>query len=375
MKKTILILIAFFGIITISNTGCNSGKIKSSGFNITANVDGLRNRPVILDRVSFSNQNETLKEVKAENGQFNINLPENPGTGYYRIRSGRKSVYLILDGSESNINVEGKYTKFNNNYATVTGSPLTEKFNSVLHDLKDRKIDIYKTKDIAKNSDPVLGSVLIVNILGSRPDFLDIHEAVYKNLEKKYPDLYLTKDYKGIIDNLKKAYERQQARAKIKVGMPAPDIAMPNPDGKILKLSDLRGKIVLVDFWASWCGPCVRSFPELTRIYKKYKDKGFTVYSVSLDGVDSRSARRYKTKEDLAAAKERGKNKWVGAIKKHHLEWPYHVSDLDKWDCKAAATYGVTSIPRTFLIDPEGKIAAVNPRFNLEEAILKVLNR
>ncbi len=375
MKKTILILIVFFGIIVTNNTSCTSGKIKSSGFNITGNVDGLRNRPVILDRVSFSNQNETLKEVKAENGQFNINLPDNPGVGYYRIRSGRNSVYLILDGSENNINIEGKYTKFNNNYATVTGSTLSEKFNSVLHDLKDRKIDIYKTKNIAKESDPVLGSVLVVNIFGSRPEFLDIHEAVYKNLENKYPDLYLTKDYKSIIDNLKKAFARQQARAKIKVGMPAPDIAMPNPEGEILKLSDLKGKIVLIDFWASWCGPCIRSFPDLTKTYQKYKDKGFTVFSVSLDGVDSRSAKRYKSKEDLAKAKERSKAKWINAIKKHNLSWSNHVSDLDKWDCKAAAEYGVTSIPRTFLIDREGNIAAVNPRFNLEEAIVKVLNK
>ncbi len=375
MKKTILLLLIFFSAITINNSGCTSGKIKSSGFTITGNVEGLRNRPVILDRVSFSNQNETVKEVKAENGQFTIDLPQNPGVGYYRIRSGRQSVYIILDGTENSISVEGKYTKFNNNYATVSGSKFSEKFNSILQDLKNRKIDIYKTKSIAKESDPVLGSVLVVNVFGSRPEFLDIHEAVYKNLENKYPDLYLTKDYKSIIDSLKKAYARQQARAKIKVGMPAPDIAMPNPDGKILKLSDLKGKIVLIDFWASWCGPCIRSFPDLTKTYQKYKDKGFTVFSVSLDGVDSRSAKRYKTPDALAAAKKRAKEKWINAIKKHKLTWSTHVSDLDKWDCKAAANYGVTSIPRTFLIDREGNIAAVNPRFNLEEAIVKVLNK
>jgi len=375
MKKLILLSIIFFGTMVTINSSCTSGKIKSSGFSITGNVEGLRNRPVIFDRVSFNNQNETIKEVKAENGKFSVDLSENPGVGYYRIRSGRNSVYIILDGTENNISIEGKYTKFNNNYATVKGSALSEKFNSILHDLKNRKIDIYKTKAIAKESDPVLGSVLVVNVFGSRPEFLDIHESVYKNLESKYPDLYLTKDYKSIIDSLKKAYARQQARAKIKVGMPAPDIAMPNPDGKIIKLSDLKGKIVLIDFWASWCGPCIRSFPDLTKTYQKYKDKGFTVFSVSLDGVDARSAKRYKTADDLTAAKERSKQKWIKAIKKHNLSWKNHVSDLDKWDCKAAANYGVTSIPRTFLIDREGNIAAVNPRFNLEEAIVKVLNK
>ena len=156
--------------------------------------------------------------------------------------------------------------------------------------------------------------------------------------------------------------------------MPAPEIAMQDANGKILKLSDLKGKIVLIDFWASWCGPCLRSFPELTKTYEKYKNKGFTVYSVSLDGIDNRTAqRRYKTPEELAAGKASTKKKWLNAITKYNLSWDYHVSDLDKWDCVAAASYGVRSIPKTFLLDKEGNIAAINPRFNLDEAIDKVL--
>jgi len=124
------------------------------------------------------------------------------------------------------------------------------------------------------------------------------------------------------------------------VGAEAPELAFPTPTGEVLKLSDLRGKVVLVDFWASWCGPCRRENPNVVRLYKKYKDQGFEILGVSLD---------------------RKKDKWVGAIEKDGLEW-YHISDLKGWQSKAASTYGVSSIPQTVLLDREGKIIARNLR-------------
>ncbi len=123
-------------------------------------------------------------------------------------------------------------------------------------------------------------------------------------------------------------------------GGEAPDFTMNDRDGKPVKLSDFRGKVMLVDFWASWCGPCRKENPHVVELYHKYHDKGFDVLGVSLD----------KTKEP-----------WLAAIEKDGLVWN-HVSDLKGWTNSAAQLYGVTSIPHTVLVDREGKIIARNLR-------------
>ncbi|MBT8228830.1 MAG: TlpA family protein disulfide reductase, partial [Bacteroidia bacterium] len=158
----------------------------------------------------------------------------------------------------------------------------------------------------------------------------------------------------------------------VQLGQPAPDIVLPDVDGKTRKLSDLKGSIVLLDFWASWCGPCRRANPHVVETYHKYKEQGFTVFSVSLDGLDARTKSRFPEAQ-LDEQMKKQKQRWLDAIAKDKLEWDWHVSDLKKWDSSGAATYGVRSIPTTFLIDRDGNIAALNPRNNLEEEIKKII--
>ncbi len=143
-----------------------------------------------------------------------------------------------------------------------------------------------------------------------------------------------------------------QTEKSLMIGALAPEIVLPNPAGDSLRLSDLRGKIVLIDFWASWCGPCRRENPNVVRVYQQYKEQGFEILGVSLD---------------------RTQEAWVKAIEKDQLEW-LHVSDLQYWQSIAAKTYAVSSIPATVLLDREGRIVAKGLRGPaLEQKIAELL--
>jgi thiol-disulfide isomerase/thioredoxin len=151
-----------------------------------------------------------------------------------------------------------------------------------------------------------------------------------------------------------------QQNTGLDIGKIAPDLKFKSPDGKEYTLSDLRGKIVLLDFWASWCGPCRRENPNLVAAFKKYSKatfnnaKGFEIYSISLD---------------------KNKAAWVKTIKTDHLFWKHHVIDLDPWSKTGSAQiYNISQIPYNFLIDENGKIIAKNLRGdNLHIAVDKLV--
>ena len=173
-----------------------------------------------------------------------------------------------------------------------------------------------------------LGGVVATLQTKNHPNFIPYAKEYLRRYEAADPQ---------VVAPLKTALVRMEASAD---GGTAPDFKQATPDGKQFGLSDLRGKVVLIDFWASWCGPCRRENPNVVKLYNRFKDKGFDILGVSLDTDRAR---------------------WLGAIEADGLVWP-QVSDLKGWQNEVGQLYGVRSIPHTVLVDREGKIIAKNLR-------------
>lgn len=226
---------------------------------------------------------------------------------------------------------------------TISDKELTKRFIAI-----KKPVDDFAKKTMVNDPSNPYNIILSSSITPQMgfddwdPENLTILSNVSKAFEQTYPGAEMAKAMAQQTTQVETMYNQHLGVGNsAAIGKEAPEIALPRPDGTMHKLSSLRGNYVLIDFWASWCGPCRRENPNVIRLYNMYKDKGFTVYSVSLD---------------------ENKNAWLGAIAADGLVWPNHVSDLSRWQSPVVQAYQIQGIPHTVLVDPKGKIIDIGLR-------------
>jgi thiol-disulfide isomerase/thioredoxin len=245
----------------------------------------------------------------------------------------RKKLSMVKQRQDS---IQGVFQFFmNQNKDPKKIDSLSKVLEPGFNKLSEQTVSLYKEGDnyaaafIDKNPTS-FADMAVLQLFSDKEASFPYFEKVSMNMKKKFPEQ----------KNLKPFYEYVDKMKRLSVGSEAPEIKLPTPDGKEIALSSLRGKIVMIDFWASWCGPCRKENPNVRNIYAKYHSKGFEVYSVSLD--DNKAA-------------------WTKAIADDQLPWT-HVSELKKWQSAVVPLYDIKGIPMTILLDKEGKIVAKNLR-------------
>ena len=332
---------------------------------ISGTITGMEaGKKIFFDRKTLDATDVKGFTLVDEGGNFEL-ISGITAAGIFRVRLGARPIWMLLEGGEK-VEITAEMDGYKIKDYTLSGALFSEEMKEWNADLSIPKITKYLTKsDEAK---PLLHLFLVLKLdLAAN---IKLYKKVLEELQATYPNDTYTKQFASRVLSMEAKMKSQPLSA----GAEAPEINLPDPDGKKRSLYSLRGKVVLLDFWASWCRPCRMSNPHVVEMYDKYNKKGFDVYNVSLDGIDDKRAAMYQNDATtIANATEIERGKWRQAIKTDKLKWKNHVSELRSWSSPVAATYKVNSIPKTYLLDKKGIIRYENLRGPALEDAIKVL--
>jgi peroxiredoxin len=330
---------AYFGYQLGSNQVVDSAAITNGAFEFSGDVLFPTNATILIDH-----KGEGLAKIIQERTADAANFYLDNGT--IAITSATDSIAkATIAGSpanDDNNKLKAQMQLINKKaekiYADAQAVPAAQRQTQAFENSMNAKLKVLQQeqegvlKDFIKNNPKSFISLIALSSLGGPSGDPVLLETLFNGLDPVVKNTEPAKVLHGMIESAKVTA----------IGAIAPDFTLPDANGTPVTLSSYKGKYVLIDFWASWCGPCRQENPNVVKAYNKYKTKKFTIIGVSLD-------------------KPGAKDAWMSAIKNDGLTWT-QVSDLQFWDNKAAKLYGITSIPQNFLLDPTGKIIAKNLR-------------
>ncbi|MEX0812088.1 MAG: TlpA disulfide reductase family protein [Chitinophagales bacterium] len=371
MKYLGLLFAALFFLSACTN---EKEKLEGLDYIVDGKIEGAEGQTLFLDQMSLQGNVPIDTAILNKEGEFKMKgtLPED---GLYMLRFNQNKTWaLVLEGGA--VTVNGNFEDVFD--YTVSGSQPSEQLSAFIKELGTTQKSLqqltqqfqqlraqggdqnqlmqiqmqYQQKAgyLQKLTTNFVDTVQSPHLALFGASLLDVREntallkKVVERVEDQVPNSPFLADFKAKLKEAK----------RLAIGSKAPDFKLKSHKGTEYSLYDMDAKYILIDFWASWCRPCRIENPNLVKTYKEYKDKGFEIYSISLD---------------------KNMQKWVSAIGQDNLTWKYHGSELKGWQCPVAQNYNVRSIPATFLVDGEFNIVAKNLRGDaLENKLAELLD-